>query len=196
MADGADIHTQSAGILCRHSQLQNSIALWTTDDTILFYPPVTRSSANQAVVVGNRFLQPETMIFADSVLAVAGEQGGFHAALAVTVDNRIVSCAFHGLHRLSVQVKETAFAVGKCFIIDGEEHGGETEAHSPDASVLVLGYSHRLSLTILQEQFALVSLVGETGSVLLTEFRLAAEEEFESHIVHTPLLILVFTQLG
>ena len=51
-------------------------------------------------------------------------------------------------------------------------------------------------LAVLQEQFALVFLIGETGSVLLTEFRLAAEEEFEFHIVHTPLLILVFSQLG
>ena len=57
------------------------------------------------------------------------------------------------------------------------------------------GDSHRLSLAVLQEQFTLVSLVGKTGSVLLTEFRLAAEEEFEFHTVHTPLLILVFSQL-
>ena len=133
---------------------------------------------------------------ADGSLAVAGEQGGFHAAFAVTVDDRVVSCALHGSHRLSVQVKETAFAVGKCFIIGGEEYCGETEAHSPDASILVLGDRHRLSLAVLQEQFALISLIGEMVCVLLTEFRLAAEEEFESNIVHTPLLILVFSQLG
>ena len=133
---------------------------------------------------------------ADGSLTVTGEQSGFHVASAVTVDDRIVSCAFHGSHHLPVQVKETAFAVGKCFIIGGEEYRGEAKAHSPNASVLVLGDRHRLSLAVLQEQFALVFLIGETGSVLLTEFRLAAEEEFESHIVHTPLLILVFTQLG
>lgn len=121
---------------------------------------------------------------ADGSLTVTGEQGCFHAALAVTVDDRIISCALHGLHRLSVQVKETAFAVGKCFIIGGKEYRGEAEAHHPNAGVLVLGDRHRLSLPVLQEQFALVFFIGETGSVLLTEFRLTAEEEFEFHIVH------------
>ncbi|MGN9016322.1 hypothetical protein ACTNBF_10975 [Bariatricus sp. HCP28S3_A4] len=136
------------------------------------------------------------MVVADGSLTVTGEQGGFHVALAVTVDDGVVSCTFHGSHRLSVQLEESTLAVSKCFIIGGEEYRGEAEAHSPDASVLLQGDSHRLSLAVLQEQFTLVSLVGETGSVLLTEFRLAAVKEFESHIVHTPLLILVFSQLG
>nr|DAQ25713.1 MAG TPA: hypothetical protein [Caudoviricetes sp.] len=141
-------------------------------------------------VVRYHLFDPHSALRLDCAAVGCGDHCHFLRTLSVAVDEWVILDVCHGLHRLSVCIEEPTFAVGQCFCLCSEEHGGETILHLPDIQALVTGHHYGCATLGLEEQAALIVLLGEVLSAEIVDARLQAVKESVFHSVLLLSLIL------
>lgn len=141
-------------------------------------------------VVRNHLFKPHPVPGFDCVTVGRRDHCHFLRTIGIAVDELVIADLGHGLHRLSVSIKEPHLAVGKRLRLGSEKHGRETVLYSPDVQALVAGHHYRCATLGLEEQAALVVLIGKVFRDVVADTRLQAVKESVLHGVLLLSLVL------